>query len=161
MNCSPPGSSVHRISQATILEWVTISFSSRSSRLRDQTRVSCIDRRILYCWATREAQKVVALNPKNLESTSNNSTSIKGCKEQRINYLDPLLKSRSLLFLGSCSSPTNSSITFLKLMGCKGITHLFLKGKFHPYPHNPPTLSFEGPSLQILLLLTSNFFLLP
>ena len=27
MNCSPPGSSVHRISQARVLEWVAISFS--------------------------------------------------------------------------------------------------------------------------------------
>jgi len=27
MDCSPPGSSVHEISQATILEWVAISFS--------------------------------------------------------------------------------------------------------------------------------------
>ena len=26
MDCSPPGSSVHGISQARILEWVTISF---------------------------------------------------------------------------------------------------------------------------------------
>ena len=30
MNCSPPGSSVHRISQARILEWFAI-FSSRGS----------------------------------------------------------------------------------------------------------------------------------
>ena len=35
MDCSPPGSSVHRISQAKILEWVAISFSRGSSRLRD------------------------------------------------------------------------------------------------------------------------------
>ena len=27
MDCSPPGSSVHRIFQARILEWVAISFS--------------------------------------------------------------------------------------------------------------------------------------
>ena len=27
MDCSPPGSSVHRISQARILEWIAISFS--------------------------------------------------------------------------------------------------------------------------------------
>ena len=27
MDCSPPGSSVHRILQARILEWVAISFS--------------------------------------------------------------------------------------------------------------------------------------
>ena len=36
-DCSLPGSSVHGISQARILEWVAISFFRRSSRLRDQT----------------------------------------------------------------------------------------------------------------------------
>ena len=40
MDCSPPGSSVHGILQAGILEWVAVSFSRRSSRPRDQTRVS-------------------------------------------------------------------------------------------------------------------------
>ena len=35
MDCSPPGSSVHGISQARILEWVAISFSRGSSRPRD------------------------------------------------------------------------------------------------------------------------------
>ena len=39
MDCSPPGSSVHRISQARILEWVAISFSMGSSRLGAQTQV--------------------------------------------------------------------------------------------------------------------------
>ena len=42
MDCSPPGSSVHRILQAKILEWIDIPFSRRSSRLSDQTQVSCI-----------------------------------------------------------------------------------------------------------------------
>ena len=32
MDCSPPGSSVHGIFQAVILEWVTISFSRGSSQ---------------------------------------------------------------------------------------------------------------------------------
>ena len=32
MDCSPPDSSVHGISQARILEWVALSFSRRSSR---------------------------------------------------------------------------------------------------------------------------------
>ena len=41
--------------EARILEWVAISFSRRSSWPRDQTHVSCIGRRILYCWASREA----------------------------------------------------------------------------------------------------------
>ena len=42
VNCSLPGSFVHGIFQARILESVAISYSRRSSRPRDQTRVSCI-----------------------------------------------------------------------------------------------------------------------
>ena len=37
MNCSPPGSSVHGILQARILEWVAMPSSSRSSWPRDWT----------------------------------------------------------------------------------------------------------------------------
>ena len=37
MDCSPPGSSVHGISQARILQCVAISFSRGSSRPRDRT----------------------------------------------------------------------------------------------------------------------------
>ena len=55
MDYSLPGSSVHEISQARILEWVAISYSRGSSQPRDQTCVSCIGRQILYHWATREA----------------------------------------------------------------------------------------------------------
>ena len=42
MDCSLPGSSIHGIFQARILEWVAISFSRRSFRPRDWTQVSCI-----------------------------------------------------------------------------------------------------------------------
>ena len=42
MDCSLPDSSVHRICQARILEWVAISYSKGSSRPRDRTHVSCI-----------------------------------------------------------------------------------------------------------------------
>ena len=42
MTCSPPGSSVHGISQARILEWVAISFSRASPWLMDWTLVSCL-----------------------------------------------------------------------------------------------------------------------
>ena len=55
IDCSPPAFSVHGISQARILEWVAISFVRRSSRPRDRTWVSCIDRCILYHWTTWEA----------------------------------------------------------------------------------------------------------
>ena len=40
MDCSPPGSSLHGILQARILEWVAMPFSRRSSQPRDQTPVS-------------------------------------------------------------------------------------------------------------------------
>ena len=55
MDCSPPGTSVHEISQARILEWVAISFSRASSQPRGQTRVSCTAGRFFTSWATREA----------------------------------------------------------------------------------------------------------
>ena len=42
MDCSLPGSSVHGILQAKILDWVAISFSRVFSRHRDQAWVSCI-----------------------------------------------------------------------------------------------------------------------
>ena len=55
MNCSPPGSSVHGILQARILEWVNIPFSRGSSWPGKQTRVSCIAGEFFIIWATREA----------------------------------------------------------------------------------------------------------
>ena len=42
MDCSLPVSSIHGISQARILAWVTISFSRAAFQLRDRTRVSCM-----------------------------------------------------------------------------------------------------------------------
>ena len=54
MDYSLPDSSVHGIFQARILEWVATSFSRRSSRPRDWTRVFCIVGRHFPIWATRE-----------------------------------------------------------------------------------------------------------
>ena len=50
-----PGSSLHGILQARVLEWVAISFSRGSSLPRDRTRVSRIPGRCFNLWATREA----------------------------------------------------------------------------------------------------------
>ena len=58
MDCSLPGSSVHGIFQARIVEWVAISFSRRSSQPRDGTWVSRIVGRRFTVWATREVQNV-------------------------------------------------------------------------------------------------------
>ena len=58
MDCSPPGSSIPRILQERILEWVAISCSGGSSWSRDQTQassVSCVGRCGLHHWATWQA----------------------------------------------------------------------------------------------------------
>ena len=62
MDGSPPGSSVHGIFQAKILEWAAISFSRGSSWPRNRTYVSCVSysgRRILYHCATWKANKLI------------------------------------------------------------------------------------------------------
>ena len=55
MDCSPPGSWVHGIPQARILEWEAIPFSRGSSQHRDRTQVSCIAGKFFTTWDTREA----------------------------------------------------------------------------------------------------------
>ena len=55
INCSPPGSSVHGILQARILEWVVISFSRGSSQPRNETHISGTAGRLFTSWAVREA----------------------------------------------------------------------------------------------------------
>ena len=55
VDCSLLGFSIHRILQARILEWVTISFSRGSSQPRDRTQVSHIGGRRFNLWATKEA----------------------------------------------------------------------------------------------------------
>ena len=54
MDCSLPGSSVHGILQARILEWVVISYFRGLYQPRDQTQVSCIAGGFFAIWATRE-----------------------------------------------------------------------------------------------------------
>ena len=57
MYCSLPGSSVHGILQARVLEWVAVPFSRGSSWPSDQTRVSyvsCITGGSISIWVTRE-----------------------------------------------------------------------------------------------------------
>ena len=55
IDCSLPGSSVHAISQARILEWDSISSSKESSQSRDWILISFIGRQILYHCATWDA----------------------------------------------------------------------------------------------------------
>ena len=62
LDCSLPGSFVHGILQARILEWVAISFFRGSSQPRDWTWVSSILGRRFTVWATREAWRKAMTN---------------------------------------------------------------------------------------------------
>ena len=58
LDCSLPGSSVHEILQARILEWVAISSSRGSSQPRNRNCVSCVSciaGRFFTYWGIREA----------------------------------------------------------------------------------------------------------
>ena len=57
--CSLPGSPVHGILQARILEWAAMPSSRESSQPRDQTLVSRIAGGFFTIFVTREAQKSV------------------------------------------------------------------------------------------------------
>ena len=59
IDCSPPGSSVHGLLQARILEWVAIPFSRGSSWPKDQTQVSCIAGGFFTVWATLTFYRMV------------------------------------------------------------------------------------------------------
>ena len=65
MDYSLPGSSVHGILQARVLEWVAMPSSKGSSQPGGQTHVSCIIdgllhcRQMLWCRVTREAQYAI------------------------------------------------------------------------------------------------------
>ena len=60
IDCNLPGTSVHGIFQARVLEWIAISFSRGSSQSRDWTQVSCIAGRHFTVWAIREAHTCIA-----------------------------------------------------------------------------------------------------
>ena len=60
IDCSVPGSSVHGIFQAIVLEWIAISFSGGSSKPRAWTRVSRIVDRRFTVWATREVHYIIS-----------------------------------------------------------------------------------------------------
>ena len=59
MGCRLPGSSVHGIFQARILEWFAVSFSRGSARPRNRTWVSHTAGILFTIWATREAWTLI------------------------------------------------------------------------------------------------------
>ena len=69
LDCSLPGSSVHGILQARILERVAILFSRGSYQPRDRTQVSCTAGVFFTIWASREAPYLTTGSPCSLCSS--------------------------------------------------------------------------------------------
>ena len=83
MDCSLPGSSVHGIFQARVLEWVAIPFSQGSSWPWDWTWVSCITGGFLTVSATREAPTMT----QNFNQRTDDLKSIKNHQLMKSGYL--------------------------------------------------------------------------
>ena len=122
MDCSPPGSSVHGILQAGILEWVAISSPRGSSQPRDGNCISfdsCICRQILYCWATREAQWLGTILPINSFPGSKTNPFVQTCfLRVRLWHnnrpLSPVLQ--ALCWTGHCPCNLCSLMTLLSML---------------------------------------------
>ena len=124
VDCQLPGSSVHGVFQARILERVAISYSRRSSQPGDRTHISSTGRWILYNWATWEAwlQPVLArssqpdlltdlslspfrlglLNPPQLSFCLKDASEVNHKSYIRFSYLSYISTSSSLFPQTSC-----------------------------------------------------------
>ena len=133
LDYSSPGSSVHGILQARILEWVAILFSRGSSWLRGWTCICCIAGRFYTIWAAEKA----------LEGSSHSwipavtlltCVPIVACilitQPLSFSFHDTELIEGDTLF-GHCLGPWGLQGKFLGLISVSWSTHIFL-GK-HTY----------------------------
>ena len=116
-DCSLPGSFVHGILQAGILEWVAISFSRQSSRPRGPSCILCLLHwQVDYHWATWETHK------NNLPPPKLSSYSFVWCE-----YLQSILK-----YFKEYVTILSTLLTMLYPWRRKWwSTTVFLSGKFH------------------------------
>ena len=134
MNNSLPGSSVHGVFQAKILEWVAISFS-RFSPIRDWTWVFCIAGRFFTSWAIREAPltKLVILKCKRSFESPSSLQSL--CHVQ--------LFVTSWITARQASLSITNSRSSLKLMSMESVmqsSHLILCHPLLLLPPIPPSI---------------------
>ena len=90
VDCNLPGFSVHEIFQATVLEWVAISFSRGSSWPRDRTQFSCIAGRRFIFWATRKplitsSKNLIISQRPHLQMPSHWELGLQLCESERDN----------------------------------------------------------------------------
>ena len=102
MDCSPPGSCVHGILQARVLEWIAMPSSRGSSQPRDHSQVSHVAGGIFTIRATRETQKALS---RPLERITLCSCTSSFSLKTRIPCCVLLVSSLLHLLLSLCSAP--------------------------------------------------------
>ena len=133
-DCSPPGSSVHGITQARTREWVPVPSSKGSSWPKDRTQVSCIAGGFFAMWATEEGPCVLHDNVLNVYSLNKPT-------EPSIYSACCLYHSRSLL-QARTESPLYASHTRPCMM--KGLHHHRSRGARHPPSITSPVPAFPA-----------------
>ena len=125
---SLPGSSVHGILQARILEWAALLSSQGSSRPRDWTHVSGIGRRVLYHWPTWET---LLSSAPTFNCLKNDSLRVLASKSiVFINLLSALCKVKCYHFLFTCT--LNLHITTTKKLKAQYCSKYYANLWMHP-----------------------------
>ena len=124
MDCSLPGTSVHGILQARVLEWVAIPFSRGSSRPRDQTWVSHIAGRFFTVWVTREAHMCTVVSEL-LNCTSVGSSFYQLQHNAHVQFFLPLVLTdlgkhflMVIMFVGMALTFMREDSGMLNVLGC-------------------------------------------
>ena len=121
MGCSPPGSSVHGILQAKLLEWVAIPFSRETSWARDQTWVSCIAGRFFTIWVSKGGYEMPPLEEPLSHPLNLTLRGFLGFPGDSVVKNPPANAGDTGLILGLGRSPGEGN----------GYPLVFLPGKFH------------------------------
>ena len=135
MDCSPPGSSVHGILQARILEWVAIPFS-RGSFLTQELNSGLLHRRqILYHLSHQRSPNCSLVSTKDWGNYSGGSG-----RRWAIELLENLSLFHFFFVHGERSGPLMSMCTTFLGEGCLQL--FLLEGAGVPEPHGVWFLSF-------------------
>ena len=118
VNCSPPGSSVHRVLQTRKQEWVAIPFSRGSSQPRDWICVSCIAAGFFTIWATCWQSSNIFRTEKDEIETKQTSSPV-----DRTWFTGHSVMVKFLSYYKACSDQQ-----------CLWAMHVALWGEAHRYP---------------------------
>ena len=138
-DCSLPSSSVHRISQAIILEWAAISSSRGSSQPRDQTHVSCAGKWIFF---TAEPPEELNWYDTWIQYSGIKTTLLKlawiitGLRD-KVRFLATVPKKRQTVVPPSVWSPCDETTVDLNIIWCQSLGYVLLVNSLIDFLEKP------------------------